>query len=1046
MKIVIKTVWVVILISIGSIVNAQVSNDTLQAYQYFLKGDSLLKQSAYKKSITSFKNAASIFKKHEAWRRYVNSLNKITENHYQLRELDVVSNISDQVLSICKEKLENQSLEEAKALIYKGKIGNLKNDGQNALKYYMQSLKIIKKRVGDNHIKTASLYNNIGMAYDENLGLVNKAQNYYSKSLKINQKLYDKGEDNDLNAVYLNLAILYSENGLYHKAQPMLKEVLDQDKKKYGKLHPYVAEDYYNLGVNYNFIEENHLSLQYYLKGLEILLQLFDEDDIALAASYNAIGNQYSTLEEYDLAHKNFEKALRIYLNTYGENNLATANTISNMASGVFLLQNEYDLATEYYNKSYEIREKLFGKNHRNTSVIYPKMADIHEAKQEYDLAQKYNYKYLDFTLQNFKNKNQKTAEAYISIGNIETKKKNILKAITAYHKAIISATYSFDRTSIFDTPPSDDYINLNTTLAAVGGKAKALLAYAQSNKNDQYLKYAYDSFIVCDELIDKTRNSYSTIEDKLFLEKVSSTIYEDAVTVSLTLFTTTKEKKYAEKAFFFSEKNRSRLLEEQIRKSKAKDFVKIPQEELQHIKDTNIELALYKSKQHNIDKNDSILANSYSSAIFSLTHKKDSLTTLLENNYPKYYRLKYDNHIISIADIQKQLDKQTVVLEYLVTDTHIYTFVISQNDFSVRDIKMFNLNKKVLQLREAILTKTIPDYVSIAFELYQKLIATCKLPEDKKRVVIIPDSSLWNLNFEMLLTQKTNSNNPKKLPYLLRKKIISYGNSANLLFNHTTVSTKGGMAQKCLAFSFSDSTSLTSQDQFSNEILRNTDDDLPGTRREIKEISEIIDGTFFYGKKSTEANFKKNAKEYGLLHLALHGEINHENPEDSKLYFTQVNDSIQDNYLYIHELYALDIPAELAVLSSCNTGSGKISEGEGIMSLGRAFQYAGTKSLILTNWEVSDETTPEVMKNFYVNLKNGVDKAKSLQQAKLTFLEQTDVFTTDPFYWGGFYLIGDTTRLDLKENHSYLYLIIPVLLLLGFLYMYNQKRRNKQG
>ena len=205
---------------------------------------------------------------------------------------------------------------------------------------------------------------------------------------------------------------------------------------------------------------------------------------------------------------------------------------------------------------------------------------------------------------------------------------------------------------------------------------------------------------------------------------------------------------------------------------------------------------------------------------------------------------------------------------------------------------------------------------------------------------------------------------------------------------------------------------------------LRDTGDDLPGTRKEIKAIANIIDGQYYYGSEAIEANFKKNASRYNILHLALHGEVDNEHPENSKLYFTKNKDSIEDNLLYSHELFALDIPAELTVLSACNTGIGKIAKGEGIMSLGTAFQYAGTKSLLLSSWEVSDQTTPTLMKYFYTNLKEGMNKAKALQQAKLQYLNAADINRTHPFYWGGFYLVGDHAPISFSPN-SYLYWIL---------------------
>ncbi len=171
------------------------------------------------------------------------------------------------------------------------------------------------------------------------------------------------------------------------------------------------------------------------------------------------------------------------------------------------------------------------------------------------------------------------------------------------------------------------------------------------------------------------------------------------------------------------------------------------------------------------------------------------------------------------------------------------------------------------------------------------------------------------------------------------------------------------------------------------------------------------------------------------LEHLALHGEVNHKDPKQSKLYFTKVKDSIEDNYLYAHELFTLKLPAELAVLSACETGSGEIATGEGIMSIGNAFQYAGTKSLLLSSWKVSDQVAPELMKLFYQNLENGLTKPKALQKAKLDYLENTSSIRANPFYWGSFYIIGDISPIDIGGNNTFAFLGITLLILgiIGF-------------
>lgn len=311
-------------------------------------------------------------------------------------------------------------------------------------------------------------------------------------------------------------------------------------------------------------------------------------------------------------------------------------------------------------------------------------------------------------------------------------------------------------------------------------------------------------------------------------------------------------------------------------------------------------------------------------------------------------------------------------------------------------------------------------------------------------QLIIVPDGSLWHLNFDLLLTQNDLSYDPKALSYLLKEYAISYASSANLLFAPFKSDFQSKKRQECLAFSFSDG-EIIDTNTMSLAALRATNYDLPGTRKEIKAISDIIDGQYYFGSQAIEANFKKNAGQYNILHLALHGDVDNEHPENSKLLFTKGKDTIEDSYLYSHELFAMNIPAELTVLSACNTGSGKIAQGEGIMSLGNAFQYAGTKSLLLSSWEISDQTTPELMKYFYTNLKAGMHKARALQQAKLQYLNTAHINRTDPFYWGGFYLVGDSSPIPFKDNTMLYWVMglgVLILLCIGVLW-YQRKRKN---
>ena len=151
----------------------------------------------------------------------------------------------------------------------------------------------------------------------------------------------------------------------------------------------------------------------------------------------------------------------------------------------------------------------------------------------------------------------------------------------------------------------------------------------------------------------------------------------------------------------------------------------------------------------------------------------------------------------------------------------------------------------------------------------------------------------------------------------------------------------------------------------------------LGGIIKEVQSINETVPSRVFLNEEATEANFKKYAPDYNVLHLAMHTIMKDDKPLESLLAFTNVNDSdtTEDNKLYAYEIYNMKLNAQMAVLSSCSSGFGKMQKGEGMMSLARGFIYAGCPSIIMTLWQVSDKSSSELMTSFYKYLKKGKSK-----------------------------------------------------------------------
>ncbi len=180
----------------------------------------------------------------------------------------------------------------------------------------------------------------------------------------------------------------------------------------------------------------------------------------------------------------------------------------------------------------------------------------------------------------------------------------------------------------------------------------------------------------------------------------------------------------------------------------------------------------------------------------------------------------------------------------------------------------------------------------------------------------------------------------------------------------------------------------------------------LPGARDEVRQISQRFDADRRLALEGVEAS-EKNAKTLSggqtVLHFAVHGLVRDDRPWDSALVLAPGNG--EDGWLRVSELFDLRLDADLVVLSGCSTGAGKLS-GDGILGLGRAFIYAGTPTVVVSQWDVSDVATAFLMQRFYAELHAGRTKAQALRIAQLAAQKRFQ----HPALWAAFVLIGEPT------------------------------------
>ena len=163
-------------------------------------------------------------------------------------------------------------------------------------------------------------------------------------------------------------------------------------------------------------------------------------------------------------------------------------------------------------------------------------------------------------------------------------------------------------------------------------------------------------------------------------------------------------------------------------------------------------------------------------------------------------------------------------------------------------------------------------------------------------------------------------------------------------------------------------------------------------------------------GADATKQKFQELASGFKILHLATHGKANHQDGEFSFLAFSTEDGS---SLLSVAELYNLSLNADMVVLSACETGIGAQQRGEGVISLARAFAFAGAKSIVASLWSVNDKSTMEIMDQFYAGIKTGWSKPQALAQAKRDYLTKNPGQNAHPFFWAGFVGVGDMDGIE---------------------------------
>ena len=308
-------------------------------------------------------------------------------------------------------------------------------DYDRALNIYEPTLEYCKEHYGELHEKTATLYNNLGVVYD-NKGQYDNALVYYKKAQEIWEKVLAP-QHPDLAVTYNNIGLVYHSKGEYDNALAHYNKAREIEEKVLDPQHPDLAVIYNNIGLAYDNKGQYDNALAYYNRAREIREKVLDplNPDPDLATTYNNIGGAYDSKGQYDNALEYLNKAREIREKVLDPLHPSLATTYNNIGS-VHDSMGQYDDALEYHNKALEILEKVLDPLHPNLASLYNNIGLVYDNKGEYDNALEYYNKAREIREKVLDQQHPDLAKTYNNIGLVYGEKGEYDNALEYYKKA----------------------------------------------------------------------------------------------------------------------------------------------------------------------------------------------------------------------------------------------------------------------------------------------------------------------------------------------------------------------------------------------------------------------------------------------------------------------------------------------------------------------------------------------------------------------------------------------------------------------------------
>jgi CHAT domain-containing protein len=797
-------------------------------------------------------------------------------------------------------------------------------------------------------------------------------------------------------ASYYNLNYFDSANYYLLKAEPMATQASGQDDQV--RLYNTLGVLYYDNG---NYLQGKN----YFNKALGIVISKKPLDKAFAVDLQTNIATSYYHLEQFDEALAIYRKLLPYHL--------SSSNININMGNA-YLGLNKYSEALNCFRRV----------DPTKVPAVLNEMGYAEMQLQNLDSAAWF----LDLLERRLKN-GSGLNDLDLGINaryraDLQAAQRDYLPALASLQNAIIRFSHGFTDTDIHKNPS-----NFTGTFAyyrlydALVKKALVFWDLYKTKPDPAWLSASFDAYQAALSLLRYIEKSYDTDDAKIFLKRKSSQAYDGALTVSLELRRLHPDGNYLEQAFAIIEKSKASIITANLQENTFSHAPGVDAGLLQTERNIKFNIARLNVKSEVTGDKTEMEKLAGEKAGYEI--QLSQVQKKLEQN-GTYYRMKYHDDAPSPEQLQKRLSDNQVLISFYASSGVLHAFILSSTNFKYTRIdSLSQLQQDAgswVDALERIDNGRRFKAGGLGLRLYSKLVKPIQdAVPGKDEWIIIPDGFLYFLPFESLPSGEGDKT-------LLETTTISYRFSSRLL-NSPTLDTASSDILSFAPFASQGSEGI---ENFAR---------LPASEEEISGLR----GAHFINDQATKGQFLKEVNKFSIVHLATHAVSSLNNAAASFIAFYPAKHSRIEDCLFLEELYGLNLNAtKLVIISACETGTGELVAKEGVISLSRAFAYAGCGSTINSLWRADDKATSFILQRFYVHLQKGETKARALQQAKLDYLA-SDALNKSPAFWAHLVLMGDTSPVYKKKTAwTWMLLLIPIGVLVIWISRKSRAKKKK--